>query len=80
MPKIVINRGKLPDLVISRSLAQLARKKDIFRHTAKAMLERGEILEIKTKIGKKENMEVVWYIEVDELITFLGNLEKNENA
>lgn len=80
MPKIVVNRGKLPDLVISRSLAQLARKKDIFRHTAKAMLERGEIIEIKTQIGKKENMEVVGYIEVDELITFLGNLEKNENA
>lgn len=59
MPKIVINRGKLPDLVISRSLAQLARRKDIFRHTAKAMLERGEILEIKTQIGKKEDMEVV---------------------
>lgn len=59
MPKIVINRGKLPDLVISRSLAQLARGKDIFRHTAKAMLERGEIIEIKTKIGKKEDMEVV---------------------
>lgn len=52
MPKIVVNRGKLPDLIISRSLAQLAQKKDIHRNTASAMLERGEIVAVKTKIGK----------------------------
>nr|DAN54742.1 MAG TPA: hypothetical protein [Caudoviricetes sp.]DAR72248.1 MAG TPA: hypothetical protein [Caudoviricetes sp.] len=52
MPKIVVNRGKLPDLIISRSLAQLAQKKDIHRNTASAMFERGEIIAVKTKIGK----------------------------
>ena len=80
MPKIVVNRGKLPDLIISRSLAQLAQKKDIHRNTASAMLERGEIVAVKTKIGKWENEEVVWYIELDDLYLFLENIEKNENA
>ena len=80
MPKIVVNRGKLPDLIISRSLAQLAQKKDIHRNTASAMFERGEIIAVKTKIGKWKNEEVVWYIELDDLYLFLENLEKNESA
>ena len=80
MPKIVVNRGKLPDLSISRSLAQLAQKIWVTRQSASKMFERGEIIAVKTKIGKQAEESVVWFIEPEDLYLFLENLEKNENS
>ena len=44
------------------------------------MFERGEIIAVKTKIGKQAEESVVWFIEPEDLYLFLENLEKNENA